>query len=85
MLQSTKHECYKGFFQALYHTNVFVFQIELRPKDSYHAEDKKKSAGGLQSAVSPPVGLGQNPSGGPRGKALGRSAYMGFEKSLILA
>ena len=40
----------------------------------------KKSAGGLQSSVSPPVGPGQSPDGGgPGGKALGSSVYLGFE------
>ena len=35
-----------------------------RPKAFSHAEDLKKSAGGLQSTASPPVGPGQSPSGG---------------------
>ena len=43
----------------------------------------KKSAGGLQSTVNPPVGPGQSPGGGPRGKALGSSAYLGFENLLL--
>ena len=43
----------------------------------------KKSAGGLQSAISPPIVTGQNPGGGPRGKALGSSAYFGFENLLF--
>ena len=43
----------------------------------------KKSAGGLQSAVSPPVGPGQSPDWGPRCKALEYLAYMGFEYLLL--
>ena len=41
----------------------------------------KKSAGGLQSTVSPAVGPGQNLGGGTRGKAPGSSAYLGFATS----
>ena len=43
----------------------------------------KKSAGGLQGAVSLPVGPGQSPGGGPRGEALGSSVYLGFEDLLL--
>ena len=48
-----------------------------------HAEGTKKSAGGLQSAISPPVGPGQSPDGGSRGEAPGSSAYLGFENLLL--
>ena len=43
----------------------------------------KKSAGDLQSAVSPPVGPGQSPGGGPNGEPPGSSASMGFENLLL--
>ena len=43
----------------------------------------KKSAEGLQSTVSPPVGSGQSPGGGPRGEATGSSVYLGFENLLL--
>ena len=43
----------------------------------------KKSAGDLQSAVSPPVGPGQSPGGGLRGEAPERSTYLGFENLLF--
>ena len=38
----------------------------------------KKSTGGLQSAVSPPVRPGQSLGGEPRGKPPRSSAYLGF-------
>ena len=50
-----------------------------RLKAFSHTKNMKKSAGGLQSAVSPPVGPGKSPGGGLRGDALGSSAYLGFE------
>ena len=43
----------------------------------------KKSTGGLQSAVSPPVDPGQSPGEGPRGEAPGSSVYLGFEHLLL--
>ena len=43
----------------------------------------KKSAEGLQSAVSSPVRSGHSPDGGPRGEATGRSVYLGFENVYI--
>ena len=46
-------------------------------------KDMKKSAGGVQRAVRPPVGPGLNPGGGQRGKAAGSSAYLGFENLLL--
>ena len=73
-----------GVFHALCHTTVFVFQIECkRPKGFSHAEEMKKSAGGLQSAVRPPVGPGQSSGGGQRGEAPGRSAHLCFENLLL--
>ena len=39
----------------------------------------KKSAGGVQNAVSLPVCPRKSTGGGPRGKAPGSSAYLGFE------
>ena len=62
----------QGFFQALCHTTVFVFQIEF-----------VKSAGGLQSAISPQIGPGQSPGGGPRDKAPESSTYLDFENLLL--
>ena len=41
-------------------------------------EDMKKSAGGLKSAVNPPVGPGQ--SGRPR-RSMGSSVYLGFQNT----
>ena len=41
-----------------------------RPKIFSHAEDTKKSAGGLQSAISPQMGIGQSLGGRPRIEAL---------------
>ena len=74
----------QGVFHALCHTTVFVFQIECkRPKGFSHAEEMKKSAGGLQSAVRPPVGPGQSSGGGQRGEAPGRSAHLCFENLLL--
>ena len=52
-----------------------MFQIEF-VKGLSHAEDMKKSAGGLQNAVSSPVSSGQSTGGGPRGEGLGSSAYL---------
>ena len=43
----------------------------------------KKSAGGLQRAVSLPIGPGQSPGGGLRGKAPGSAMYLGFENLLL--
>ena len=62
-----------------------MFQVEFckRLKAFSHAEDMKKSAGGLQSAVSLPVGLGQSRDGGTRGEAPGSSGYLGFENLLL--
>ena len=54
-----------------------------RLKTFSYTEDMKKSAGGLQSTVSPWVGPGQRPGGGPRGEALGSSVYLGFENLLL--
>ena len=54
-----------------------------RLKAFSHAEDMKKSTGGLQSAVNPPVSQGQSPGGGPRGKALRGSVYLGLENLLL--
>ena len=48
-----------------------------------HAKDMKKSSGGLESAVSPPVGPGQSPGGEPSSEAPRSSAYLGFENLLI--
>ena len=48
-----------------------------------HAEDMKKSAGGLQSTVSPPIGPEQSPGGGPRGEAPRSAAYLGFQNLLL--
>ena len=53
------------------------------PKVFSHAEDTKKSEGGLQNTVSPPAGLGQSLGGGPRGEAQGSSAYLTFENLLL--
>ena len=53
-----------------------------RLKAFSHAEEMK-SAGDLQSAVSLPVGPGQSPGRGQRGKTLGSSAYLGFENLLL--
>ena len=65
-----------GVFQALCHTSVFVFQIEFVKgrRFFFHAENTKKSAGGLQSAISPQISLGQSPGGGPRVEASGSSS-----------
>ena len=71
---------YQGFFQALCHTTVSGFQIEFV---NSHAEDMKKSAGGLQSTVSPSLGPGQTLGGGPRGEPSRSSAYLGFENPLL--
>ena len=54
-----------------------------KPKAFSLAEDMNKSAGGLQSAVSPLVGPGQSHGGGPRDEAVGSSAYLGFENPLL--
>ena len=43
----------------------------------------KKSAGGLQSAVSLPLSPGQSLGGGPGGKALGSSVYLDFENLVL--
>ena len=48
-----------------------------------HAKDMKKLARGLQSAVSSPVGPGQSPGWGPRGKAPRSSVYLVFENLLL--
>ena len=48
-----------------------------------HAEDIKKSVGGLESSVSPPVGPGQSPDGELRADAPGSSVYLGFENLLL--
>ena len=53
------------------------------PKAFSHAEDMKKSAEGLQSTVSPPVGPGQSPGGRPTDETPGSSAYLGFENLLL--
>ena len=51
----------QGFFQALCHTTVFCVPhwVCKRLKTFSHAEDMKKSARGLQSVVSPPLGQGR--------------------------
>ena len=54
-----------------------------RPGAFSHDEDMKKSAGGLESTVSPPVDPGQSLGGGPRGEAPGSSAYLGFENLIL--
>ena len=43
----------------------------------------EETSRGSESAVSPPVGPGQSPVGGPRSKALGSSVYLGFENLLL--
>ena len=48
-----------------------------------HAKDMKKSAGGLQSTVSSPIGPRQSPGGGPRDQAPGSSADLDFENPLL--
>ena len=53
------------------------------PKAFSHAKSTKNSAGGLHSAISPPIGPGQSPGWGPRGEATGSSAYFGFENILL--
>ena len=47
------------------------------------AKDMKKSVGGLQRAVSLPVGPRQSSGGGTRGETPGNSAYLGFENLLL--
>ena len=59
-----------------------MFQIESVNAFS-HAEDMKKLAGGLQSAISPLIGPRRSPGGGPRGEAPGRLPYLGFENLLL--
>ena len=53
------------------------------PKVFSDAKDTKKSAEDLQSAISLPVGPGQSPDGGLRGKALESLAYLGFKNLLL--
>ena len=38
----------------------------------------KKSAGGLQSAVNPPVGPGQSPGGGAKRRGTGKLSAFGL-------
>ena len=79
-----KHISCRGFSKHLsYHCFCVPNWVCKRPKAFSHAEDMKKSAGALQSTASPPVGPGQSPDGGPRGKAPGSSAYLGFENLLL--
>ena len=58
-------------------------EVGKKPKAFSHAEDMKKSAEGLHSAVSLPIGPGQSPGGGSRDEAPGSSAYFGFENLLL--
>ena len=60
-----------------------IYWVCKRPKAFSHLEDMKKSAEGLQNAVSHPIGPGKSPDGGPRRKAPGSSAYLGFENLKI--
>ena len=76
MLMST----FAGVFPSSlsYHHFCVPNRVCKKLKAFSYAEDMKKSAGGLQSAVSPPVGPGQSPGRGPRGEAPGISVYLGF-------
>ena len=73
-----------GVFPSTFSNHCFCVPNSFCTRKAFsHAEDMMKSAGSLQSAVSPPVGPGQSPGGGPRGKAPGSSAYLGFENLLL--
>ena len=62
-----------------YHRFYVPNQVCKRPKAFSHAKDMKKSAGGLQNAVSPLIIPRQSPGGGPRCKAPRSLVYLGFE------
>ena len=60
------HIVYHGFFQALCHNTVFVFQIEFEGLFSCrrHEEISRESA----ECCKPPVGIGQSPGGDQEAK-----------------
>ena len=60
-----------------------MFYVSKRLKAFSCAKDMKKSVGGLQRAVSLPVGPRQSSGGGTRGETPGNSAYLGFENLLL--
>ena len=61
---------------------IYIYKLFAMPP-FLRAEGLKKSAGGLQSTVSPPVGPRQSPGGIPRGEVPGSSKYLGFENLLL--
>ena len=79
-------ECPPGFFPSTlsYHHFCVPNWVYKRPKAFSYAKDMKKSAGGLQGTVSPPV----DPAGGrgaARGETPGSSVYLGFENLLYFS
>ena len=79
-----EHKKYFSFPSTLSYYRFFVSNwVYKRPKAFSHAKNMKESEGGLQNTVRPPVGPGQNLGGGPRGKAPGSSAYLGFENLIL--
>ena len=68
---------FQGFFQALYHNTVVVFQIEF-VKGHRAFLMRKALKKNSQSAVSSPAGPGQSPGGDEKDEAPGSSACLSF-------
>ena len=85
ILHNCTKNCDPGVFLSTswYHRFYVPNWVCKRAKAFSYTGDMKKSARGLQSMVSPPIGPGQSPGGVPRGKAPRSSTYLGFENLLL--
>ena len=75
----------QGFFQALCQTIAFVFQIEFEKAEGFFLcrRHEEISRGSAECCKPHSIGPGQSTGAGPRGKALGNLAFLGFEYPLL--